>query len=48
MQAQTYEGYVENGHFYPREIPMHRAGRSRAILMVLDALTQTEASLPSP
>ena len=44
MQAQAYEGYVEGGRFYPKEIPIRFAGRFRAVLTVLDVPTQTEAS----
>jgi len=44
MQAQAYEGYVENGQFYPREIPIRLTGRFRAVLTVLDVPTQTETN----
>jgi len=41
MQAQTYEGYVESGQFYPKEIPIRLSGRFRAVLTVLDVPVQT-------
>ena len=44
MQAQAYEGYIEGGQFYPKEIPIHQAGRYRAILTVLDIPVQEDAS----
>jgi len=44
MQAQAYEGYVEGGQFYPREIPIRLTGRFRAVLTVLDVPTQTNNS----
>ena len=40
MQAQAYEGYVEGGQFYPKEIPIRLAGRFRAVLTVLDVPVQ--------
>jgi len=43
MQAQAYEGYVESGQFYPRELPIRLTGRFRAILTVLDVPMQTNA-----
>ena len=46
MQVQAYEGYVEDGKFYPRDIPLLRVGRFRAILTVLDEPTQVETSQP--
>ena len=33
---QAYEGYVENGRFYPIGLLTRIAGRQRAILTVLD------------
>jgi len=36
MQTQAYEGYVESGQFYPKEIPIRLSGRFRAVLTVLD------------
>ena len=44
MQAQAYEGYVEDGQFYPKEMPIRLAGRFRAVLTVLDVPTQTETN----
>jgi hypothetical protein len=46
MQAQVYDGYVEGGQFYPKEIPINLAGRFRAVLTVLDVPTQADKSLP--
>jgi len=40
MQAQAYEGYVESGQFYPKEIPIRLSGRFRAVLTVLDVPVQ--------
>jgi len=40
MQAQAYEGYVEDGQFYPKEIPIRLTGRFRAVLTVLDVPVQ--------
>ena len=40
MQAQAYEGYVEGGQFYPKEIPLRLTGRFRAVLTVLDVPVQ--------
>jgi len=40
MQALAYEGYVESGQFYPKEIPIHLSGRFRAVLTVLDVPEQ--------
>jgi len=40
MQAQVYEGYVESGQFYPKEIPIRLSGRFRAVLTVLDVPAQ--------
>jgi hypothetical protein len=36
MQAQAYDGYVENGQFYPKNTIMGLPGRLRAVLTVLD------------
>ena len=38
MQAQTvvYEGYVENGRFYPLKQPILELGKVRAILTVMN------------
>jgi hypothetical protein len=44
MQAQAYEGYIEGGQFYPRELPIRLAGRFRAILTVLDVPAQADTS----
>ena len=33
---QAYEGYIENGRFYPMGQPMKLLGRRRVILTVLD------------
>ena len=47
MQAQAYEGYVESGQFYPKEIPIRLSGRFRAVLTVLDVPVQsTTSSIP--
>ena len=35
MQAQAYEGYVENGRFYPRDNLTRLPGRFRAVLTVV-------------
>jgi len=42
MQVRVYEGYIEGGQFYPNEIPIHLAGRYRAILTVLDIPIQED------
>ena len=47
MQIQAYEGYVEDGRFYPREIPIHQTGRFRAVLTVLDVPAQSNTSTSS-
>lgn len=39
MQAQAYEGYVENGRFYPQGNTIHLTGRFRAMLTILDVPT---------
>jgi len=44
MQAQAYEGYVEDGQFYPQETPIRLTGRFRAVLTVLDVPTQAETN----
>jgi len=44
MQAQAYEGYVEDGQFYPKEIPIQLTGRFRAVLTVLDVPVQATTS----
>ena len=36
MQLQAYEGYLENGRFYPTRQPMKKTGRIRAILTLLE------------
>jgi len=36
MQVQAFEGYWENGRFYPLEQVVSQAGRLRAILTVLN------------
>jgi len=41
MQVQAYEGYVEGGQFYPKDIPIRLTGRFRAVLTVLDVPVQT-------
>jgi hypothetical protein len=46
MQALAYEGYIEGGQFYPKEIPVRHVGRLRAILTVLDVPAQTEIDFP--
>jgi len=33
---QTYEGYLENGKFYPIGQPVNMQGRCRVIITVLD------------
>jgi len=40
MQVQAYEGYVENGQFYPTEKPLSITGRFMAVLTVIDAPAQ--------
>jgi len=35
-QAQTYDGYVENGLFYPRQALTKATGRSLAVLTVIE------------
>jgi len=47
MQTQVYEGYVESGQFYPKEIPIRISGRFRAVLTVLDVPTQAIANSSS-
>jgi len=46
MQAhprpQAYEGHIDNGRFYPKDIPINLTGRFRAILTVLDVPTHTQ------
>ena len=44
MQTQAYEGYVEGGQFYPKEIPICLTGRFRAVLTVLDVPVQANTS----
>ena len=44
MQAQAYEGYVEGGQFYPKELPISPKGRFRAVLTVLDVPVQANTS----
>ena len=38
MQAQAYEGYFENGQFYPAEQTVRTPMRLRAVLTVLDPI----------
>jgi len=33
---QTYEGFIENGQFYPIGMPAHITGRHRVIMTVID------------
>jgi len=47
MQVQAYEGYVEGGQFYPKEIPIRLTGRFRAVLTVLDVPSQENINPPS-
>jgi hypothetical protein len=35
MQVQTFEGYWENGGFFPFNQPIRKQGRERAILTLL-------------
>ena len=35
MQLQAYEGYLEDGRFYPSKQPMRKMGKVRAILTIL-------------
>jgi len=44
MQIQAYDGYIENGQFYPKEKSINLTGRFRAVLTVLDILTQEDTS----
>ena len=39
MHLQTYEGYLENGRFYPTKQPMKKTGKVRAILTLLEEPT---------
>ena len=36
MRVQAYEGYIENGRFYPMDTLTRLPGRFRAVLTVLD------------
>jgi len=47
MEVQAYEGYVEGGQFYPKEIPIRLTGRFRAVLTVLDVPSQANTDLCS-
>ena len=47
MEVQAYEGYVEGGQFYPKEIPIRLTGRFRAVLTVLDVPIQANADVSS-
>jgi hypothetical protein len=40
---QAYEGYFENGRFYPTEHPVHMPGRRCAFIAILDEPAQSEA-----
>ncbi|MDR0272433.1 MAG: hypothetical protein LBI27_03850 [Clostridiales bacterium] len=35
MQAQAYDGYFENGQFFPKIEPLNLSGRVRAILTII-------------
>jgi hypothetical protein len=48
-QAQTYDGYVENGLFYPRQTLTNTPGRLLAVLTVIEVPVESdkkEASIP--
>ena len=36
MQLQAYEGYLEDGRFYPSRQPIRKMGKVRAILTILE------------
>jgi hypothetical protein len=42
MQAQAYEGYFENGQFYPIGQIEHTSGRVRAFLTVFGETAQAD------
>ena len=42
MQAQAYEGYVEDGQFYPKGTLVRLPGRRRAMLTILSEQVQDE------
>ena len=44
MQAQAYDGYFENGQFFPKSTPIRIPGRFRAVLTILDIPAQGDAS----
>ena len=44
MQAQAYDGYVENGRFYPKNTLVRLPGRFRAVLTILDVPTTEETT----
>jgi len=44
MQSQAYDGYFENGKFYPTNTPIRIPGRFRAVLTVLDLPSQGDTS----
>ena len=43
MQLQAYDGYLENGRFYPSIQPMRKMGKVRAILTILEDSTGDES-----
>ena len=45
MQLQAYEGYLENGRFYPSKQPMRKMGKVRAILTILEEPAEDAAPL---
>ena len=36
MQLQAFEGYLEDGRFYPSKQPIQKMGKVRAILTILE------------
>jgi len=42
---QAYEGYVENGHFYPAGGALHVNGRRRAFITILDEPTRDDETV---
>jgi hypothetical protein len=45
MQAQAFDGYFENGQFYPKNTSIRLPGRFRAVLTILDIPDQEDTSL---
>ena len=45
MQTQAYDGYFENGQFFPKRMPIRLPGRFRAVLTILDMPEQEDTSI---